>query len=60
MWVANKMVQVHGGYGYMKEYPIERIYRDCRALDFIEGTGQIQRIRLASDLFKPYGIKIAA
>jgi acyl-CoA dehydrogenase len=54
------MVQVHGGYGYMKEYPIERIYRDCRALDFIEGTGQIQRIRLASDLFKPYGIEIAA
>jgi butyryl-CoA dehydrogenase len=60
MWVANKMVQVHGGYGYMKEYPIERIYRDCRALDFIEGTGQIQRITLASDLFRPYGIEIAA
>jgi butyryl-CoA dehydrogenase len=60
MWVANKMVQVHGGYGYMKEYPIERIYRDCRALDFLEGTGQIQRIVLASNLFKPYGVKIAA
>jgi alkylation response protein AidB-like acyl-CoA dehydrogenase len=60
MWVANKMVQVHGGYGYMKEYPIERIYRDCRALDLIEGTGQMQRIVLASDLFKPYGVKIAA
>jgi butyryl-CoA dehydrogenase len=60
MWVANKMVQVHGGYGYMKEYPIERVYRDCRALDLIEGTGQMQRIVLASDLFKPYGVKIAA
>ena len=60
MWVANKMVQVHGGYGYMKEYPIERIYRDCRALDLLEGTGQMQRIVLASDLFKPYGVKIAA
>jgi butyryl-CoA dehydrogenase len=60
MWVANKMVQVHGGYGYMKEYPIERIYRDCRALDLIEGTGQIQRIVLAADLFKPYGVKVAA
>lgn len=60
MWVANKVVQVHGGYGYMKEYPIERIYRDCRALDFLEGTGQIQRIVLASSLFKPYGVKIAA
>jgi alkylation response protein AidB-like acyl-CoA dehydrogenase len=60
MWVANKMVQVHGGYGYMKEYPIERIYRDCRALDLIEGTGQMQRIVLASELFEPYGVKIAA
>jgi len=60
MWVANKMVQVHGGYGYMKEYPIERIYRDCRALDLIEGTGQIQRIVLAAGLFKPYGVKVAA
>ena len=59
MWVANKVVQVHGGYGYMKEYPIERIYRDCRALDLIEGTGQMQRIVLASELFKPYGVEIA-
>jgi alkylation response protein AidB-like acyl-CoA dehydrogenase len=60
MWVANKMVQVHGGYGYMKEYPIERIFRDCRALDLIEGTGQMQRIVLAADLFRPYGVEIAA
>jgi acyl-CoA dehydrogenase len=59
-WVANKVVQVHGGYGYMKEYPIERMYRDCRALDLIEGTGHMQRIALASDLFKPYGVEIAA
>jgi len=60
MWVANKMVQVHGGYGYMKEYPIERLFRDCRALDLIEGTGQIQRVVLATDLLKPYGVKVAA
>jgi alkylation response protein AidB-like acyl-CoA dehydrogenase len=60
MWVANKAVQVHGGYGYMKEYPIERLYRDCRALDLIEGTGQLQRVVLAADLFRPYGVKIAA
>jgi alkylation response protein AidB-like acyl-CoA dehydrogenase len=60
MWVANKAVQVHGGYGYMKEYPIERLYRDCRALDLIEGTGQMQRLVLAAGLFKPYGVKVAA
>ena len=60
MWVANKMVQVHGGYGYMKEYPIERLFRDCRALDLIEGTGQIQRVVLAADLLEPYGVKVAA
>jgi alkylation response protein AidB-like acyl-CoA dehydrogenase len=60
MWVANKSVQVHGGYGYMKEYPIERLYRDCRALDLIEGTGQLQRVVLASALFEPHGVKIAS
>ena len=42
------------------EYTIERLYRDCRALDLIEGTGQLQRVVLAADLLRPYGVKIAA
>ncbi|HDN79801.1 MAG TPA: acyl-CoA dehydrogenase [Chloroflexi bacterium] len=57
-WVANKMVQVHGGYGYMREYAIERMYRDARALHIIDGTTEIQKFIVAADIFKEYGLKI--
>jgi len=56
--VANKMLQVHGGYGYMKEYAIERYYRDCRALEIIEGTSQIQQFLIARDIYKAEGLEI--
>jgi alkylation response protein AidB-like acyl-CoA dehydrogenase len=56
--VTNKMLQVHGGYGYMKEYAIERYYRDCRALEIIEGTSQIQQFLVARDLYKAQGLEI--
>jgi len=55
---ANKMLQVHGGYGYMKEYAIERIYRDCRALEIIEGTSEIHRYVIARKLFADRGLAI--
>jgi alkylation response protein AidB-like acyl-CoA dehydrogenase len=42
--VADESVQIHGGYGLMKEYPIERFYRDQRLLQIGEGTSEIQRI----------------
>jgi len=42
--VVDKALQLHGGYGYMKEYPIERFYRDQKVLDIAEGTSEIQRI----------------
>jgi short/branched chain acyl-CoA dehydrogenase len=42
--VVNHAVQIHGGYGLMKEYPIERFYRDQKVLDIGEGTSEIQRI----------------
>lgn len=51
MRIANRMLQVHGGYGYMKEYAIERIYRDLRALEIIEGTSQLQRFIVARKRF---------
>jgi len=57
-WVANKMLQVHGGYGYMREYPIERMYRDARALHIIDGTTEIQKFIVAADIFKEYGLKV--
>ncbi len=56
--VSNSMLQVHGGYGYMKEYAIERYYRDCRALGIIEGTSQIQQFVIARDLYKAEGLEI--
>jgi alkylation response protein AidB-like acyl-CoA dehydrogenase len=56
--VTNKMVQVHGGYGYMKEYAIERYYRDCRALEIVEGTSQIQQFLVARDIYNKEGMEI--
>jgi alkylation response protein AidB-like acyl-CoA dehydrogenase len=56
--VTNKMLQVHGGYGYMKEYAIERYYRDCRSLEIIEGTSQIQQFLIARELYKAEGLEI--
>jgi butyryl-CoA dehydrogenase len=56
--VANTMVQVHGGYGFIKEYPVERIYRDARALSIVEGTNEILRVIIAGKIFGEYGLKI--
>ena len=51
-WVAAKALQIHGGYGYMKDYPIERIYRDSRILTIYEGTSEVQKIVIARELLK--------
>jgi acyl-CoA dehydrogenase len=56
--ITDTMLQVHGGYGYMKEYAIERYYRDCRALEIIEGTSQIQQFLIARHLYKAEGLDI--
>lgn len=45
--VAYKALQLHGGYGYMKDYPIERIYRDARITSIYEGTSQVQQMVIA-------------
>ena len=50
--IAYLAVQIHGGYGYSKEYPIERIYRDARVLSIYEGTSEIQRLVIARNLLK--------
>ena len=50
--IAAKALQIHGGYGYIKEYPIERMYRDCRIFTIYEGTSQIQQMIIASNLLK--------
>jgi acyl-CoA dehydrogenase len=56
--VANRMLQVHGGYGFSDEYAISRVYRDARALDFLGGTPQIQRVVIAQDFFKDFGVEV--
>jgi len=48
MWAANKGIQVHGGYGYTKEYVVERNYRDAKITEIYEGTSEIQRIVIAA------------
>ncbi len=50
--VASMGVQIHGGYGYSKEYPIERYFRDARITEIYEGTNEIQQIVIARELLK--------
>jgi alkylation response protein AidB-like acyl-CoA dehydrogenase len=48
--VCSDAIQVHGGYGYMSDYPVERIYRDVRICQIYEGTSDVQRIVIARTL----------
>jgi hypothetical protein len=51
--IANQALQLHGGYGYLKDYPLERIVRDLRAHQILEGTNEIMRVIIAREIFKP-------
>lgn len=55
--VADKAVQIHGGIGYIKEYPIERYYRDARITKIYEGTSEIQKNIIAAQLHKEWAKK---
>jgi acyl-CoA dehydrogenase len=50
--IADRVLQIHGGYGYIKEYPIERLFRDARLLRIYEGTSQIQQLIIAREMLK--------
>lgn len=50
--IVDRMLQIHGGYGFSREYAIERIYRDARVTRIYEGTSEIQRIVIARNVFK--------
>ncbi|MCK4922871.1 MAG: acyl-CoA dehydrogenase [Bacteroidales bacterium] len=52
MWVTTKAVQIHGGYGYVKEYHVERLMRDAKLTEIYEGTSEIQRIVISRALLK--------
>jgi alkylation response protein AidB-like acyl-CoA dehydrogenase len=50
--VTAHAVQIHGGYGFTKEYPVERFYRDARVFTIYEGTSEIQRVVISNHIFK--------
>lgn len=54
MKVTTDAVQILGGYGYTKEYPVERMMRDAKATQIYEGTNQVQRIVIARDIFRKF------
>jgi len=51
MWVTTQAVQVFGGYGYVKEYPVERYFRDAKVTEIYEGTSEVQRVVIARELY---------
>ena len=55
MKVTTDAVQVFGGYGYIKEYPVEKLMRDAKLFQIYEGTSQIQRLVIAKEIFLPKG-----
>ena len=52
MWVTTKAIQIHGGYGYTTDYPVERYFRDAKITEIYEGTSEVQRIVIARELLK--------
>jgi alkylation response protein AidB-like acyl-CoA dehydrogenase len=52
MWVATQAVQVFGGYGYVTDYPVERLFRDAKVTEIYEGTSEIQRIVIGRALYE--------
>ncbi len=53
--VTNKSLQIHGGYGYTKDYPVERFVRDARVTEIYEGTSEVQRLVIANQVLKEVG-----
>ncbi len=51
-FVTNKAVQIHGGYGYIKDYPVERFLRDAKLTELGEGTSEVQRLVIARELLR--------
>ena len=52
MWVAERAVQIHGGYGYVTEFPVQRFFRDAKITQIYEGTQEVQRIVIAREINK--------
>jgi hypothetical protein len=50
MWATTEAIQIFGGYGYVKDYPVERLFRDAKVTEIYEGTSEIQRVVIAREL----------
>jgi len=55
MEVTTQAVQVLGGYGYTREYPVERLFRDAKVTEIYEGTSEVHRIVIARELYSQRG-----
>jgi hypothetical protein len=51
MWVTTEAIQIFGGYGFIKDYPVERLFRDAKVTEIYEGTSEIQRILISRSLY---------
>lgn len=54
MWICERAIQMMGGYGYMRDYPVQKYFRDAKCLQIYEGTNEIQRNVIARELVKHY------
>ena len=52
MEITMEAIQIHGGYGYVHEYDVERFFRDAKILEIIDGTSEIQRLTISREIFK--------
>ena len=52
MEITSEAIQIHGGYGYVKEFHVERLFRDAKITQIYEGTSEIQKIVISRDLLK--------
>jgi len=52
MWVTTQAIQLFGGYGYMRDYPVEKLFRDAKVTEIYEGTSEIQRLIIARELYR--------
>jgi len=52
MSITSKAIQIHGGYGYTKDYPVERYFRDAKITEIYEGTSEMQRMTIARGILR--------
>jgi alkylation response protein AidB-like acyl-CoA dehydrogenase len=52
IWITDEAVQIFGGYGYMRDYPVEKLLRDAKGTEIYEGTSEIMRLIIARDVLR--------